>query len=143
MTLLPFAVNNLFRFDVGVYELGSFTSCQGLGCSVATETRTEGGVNDRVHQLPSHLEYSHITLSRPLTQLTTTVWAWISAQARTPVPLLADLTALGPDRQPLVRWILYGVVPVRWNAPAFDTETSGAATETLEIAHNGFVESPL
>ncbi|MFE6692121.1 phage tail protein [Streptomyces sp. NPDC057743] len=140
MTSLPFAHSDLFRLDVGMYELGSFTSCNGLSCSMVTETRSEGGLNTRVHQLPSHLEYGNVTLSRPLTQLTPALWLWIRAQALRRVPMMAQLAALGPDRRPLVCWTLTGVVPVRWSGPSFDTASSGAALETLEIAHDGFVE---
>jgi D-ribose pyranose/furanose isomerase RbsD len=35
--------------------------------------------------------------------------------------------------------VLDGVFPVRWTAPQLDVSASQGATETLELAHNGFL----
>ena len=32
------------------------------------------------------------------------------------------------------------VFPVRWSGPNLDIDTAKVATETLELAHNGFLE---
>ncbi|MFC0602575.1 phage tail protein [Streptomyces palmae] len=136
----PFAVSSLFQLSIGTYELGSFTACDGLGCSMEVEERVEGGSNDRAWHLPTRLRYSNVVLSRPLTRQTTLIWGWIQAQMLEPVRLPGQLAALGPDRRPLVRWLLDDVLPVRWNGPSFDVDQSRAARETLEIAHGGFIE---
>ncbi|MGW7578589.1 phage tail protein [Streptomyces sp. NPDC054765] len=135
----PFAVSSLFQLSIGMHALGSFTSCEGLGCTMEVEERVEGGMNGHVWQLPTRLRYTNIVLTRPLTQQTTLIWAWMQQQVQEPVRLPGQLIALGPDRRPLVRWLLDGVLPVRWNGPAFDTEQSQPARETLEITHNGFL----
>ena len=36
-------------------------------------------------------------------------------------------------------WNLEGVFPVKWNGPSLDVGANQAATETLELAHNGFL----
>ena len=33
------------------------------------------------------------------------------------------------------------VVPVRWTGPSFNPESAKVATETLEIAHHGFIDA--
>lgn len=135
----PFAVSSLFQLSIGDHTLGSFTSCDGLGCVMEVEERVEGGTNGRVWHLPTRMRYSNVVLGRPLTRQTALVWLWLQKQIDEPAPLPGQLLALGPDRKPLVRWLLDGVIPVRWNGPGFDTEQSRPARETLEIAHNGFV----
>ncbi|GAA0392635.1 phage tail protein [Streptomyces luteireticuli] len=134
-----FAVSSLFQLTIGTSELGTFTSCEGLGCSMDVEERTEGGMNGRVWHLPTRLRYSNVTLGRPLTKDTVLVWAWIQQQIDKPVRMPGQLVALGPDRKPIVRWLLDGVLPVRWSGPSFDTDQSLPARETLEIAHDGFL----
>ncbi|UUN30788.1 phage tail protein [Streptomyces sp. FIT100] len=142
MTDQPFAVSSMFQLTIGVHNLGSFTSCDGLGCSTEVEEHREGGLNDHVWQLPGRLRYTPLTLSRPLTRQTTLIWLWLSQvnYSLKPIRLPGQLVALGPDRRPLVRWALDGVVPVRWTGPSFSADQAQAASETLEIAHNGFLE---
>jgi phage tail-like protein len=38
-------------------------------------------------------------------------------------------------------WSLAGVYPVRWTGPSLDVGSNQWATETLELSHNGFVQS--
>ncbi|MEU9564024.1 phage tail protein [Streptomyces sp. NPDC048161] len=137
----PFAVTSLFQLSIGDHTLGSFTSCDGLGCAMDVEERAEGGENGRIRHLPTRLRYTNVVLGRPLNHQTTLVWAWLQLQVIEPVRMPGQLVALGPDRRPLVRWMLDGVLPVRWSGPSFTTEgTSQPARETLEIAHDGFLE---
>ncbi|MFD5513073.1 phage tail protein [Streptomyces sp. NPDC059761] len=135
----PFAVSSHFQLSIGMHALGSFTSCDGLGCTMEVEERVEGGMNGHVWHLPTRLRYTNVTLTRPLSQQTVLIWAWLQQQVREPVRLPGQLVALGPDRRPLVRWLLDGVLPVRWSGPTFDVEQSQPARETLEITHNGFL----
>ncbi|MEV5508645.1 phage tail protein [Streptomyces orinoci] len=140
MTDHPFATSVLFRVTIGSLLLGSFTSCEGLGCEVEYEERQEGGLNGHIWKLPTRIRYSNITLTRPLTRDTTRVWQWVSQQARRPVRVSGEIVALKPDREPLARWVLDGVTPARWQGPSFSAEESRAAMETLELAHHGFLE---
>ncbi|QCX82324.1 T4-like virus tail tube protein gp19 (plasmid) [Streptomyces sp. YIM 121038] len=147
MSTDTFAAGSLFRFSIGMHQLGSFTSCEGLSCYAEIEERREGGLHDRVSQLPGRLRYSNLTLSRPLTHQTTLIWAWlqqVSAPSTGPMAsqlrLPGQLVALGPDGRPLVRWVLDDVMPVRWSGPSFSADQPQAAYESLEIVHNGFLE---
>jgi phage tail-like protein len=51
----------------------------------------------------------------------------------------AEITALLPNGQELTTWKLTGVIPVRWSAPDFSTDSAKLALETFEIAHHGFL----
>jgi hypothetical protein len=42
---------------------------------------------------------------------------------------------------PIGVWHLDGVMPVKWNGPKLDHTQNMAATETIELAHNGFLNS--
>ncbi|GHC44393.1 phage tail protein [Streptomyces cinnamoneus] len=136
----PFAVSSLFQLSIGDHAMGSFTSCEGLGCAMDVEERCEGGANGHVWHLPTRLRYSNIVLSRPLSRQTTLVWDWLRRQVHEPARMPGRLVVLGPDRKPLVTWLLDGVLPVRWTGPSLDAEQSQPARETLELAHNGFLE---
>jgi phage tail-like protein len=139
-----FAVSSQFQFTIGGFDLGMFTSCDGLACYSEVEERREGGLNDHVWQLPGRLRYQPLVLSLPLTRETVLIWTWLNAVGRpgaSRIGMPGQLVALGPDRKPLVRWTFFGVVPLRWTGPSFDAEAHQAAKETLEVAHEGFVPS--
>ena len=51
----------------------------------------------------------------------------------------ATITAITIDGQEIHRWDLQHVLPVRWTGPSFTTDSPKVATESLELAHNGFL----
>ena len=55
-----------FAVKIDDNDLGTFNSCEGLGCEVVIEQREEGGNNGFVWQLPSRLKYSNVKFTRPL-----------------------------------------------------------------------------
>ena len=44
---------------------------------------------------------------------------------------------LGPDGKPVRSWPFMAAFPVKWQGPALNAGSANAATETLEIAHEG------
>ncbi len=124
-------------------ELGSFSSCEGLGVEVVMETREEGGNNSLVWQLPTRLKYPNIKLTRPLTKDTEQVAKWIAKTvgggiARGTPRKTGSIRAMTVDGTVVAEWNLLSVVPVRWTGPSLSTESAKVATETVEIAHHGF-----
>jgi phage tail-like protein len=128
-----------FRLTIDGNDLGTFNTCTGLSCEVVVEQREEGGTNGYVWQIPSRLQYSNVTLTRPLTPDTAKVARWFASMLKGVVRKTGEIAALRPDGAVLVRWGLLDVVPVRWQGPTFDPSSPQVATETVEIAHHGFV----
>lgn len=130
------------RFSVTVdeIELGSFNSCEGLGAEVVMEQREEGGNNTFVHQLPTRLKYPNIKLSRPLTKETEKVAEWFMSMTTGVKRKTAQIVAMRADGSVVARWGLADVVPVRWSGPSLNPDSAKVATETIEIAHHGFLE---
>lgn len=146
-----YAVSVCFVVTLDSLHLGAFNSCEGLGCEVVIEQREEGGNNGFVWQLPTRLKYPNIKLSRPLTKETKAVTEWF-AQA---VQGSGKRTAVGESEQStrtgviqvktldnstvIASWGLLDVIPVRWTGPSLNPDSPKVATETLEIAHHGFI----
>ena len=133
------AVSVCFVVTVDGIELGSFNTCEGLGCEVVLEQRQEGGNNGLVWQLPTRLQYPNVKLSRPLTRDTEKVAKWFASMTTGIRRRTAHIEARTGDGDTVAQWGLLEVVPVRWSGPSFSPESPKVAMETIEIAHHGYV----
>jgi len=133
------AVSVCFAVKIDDNDLGTFNSCEGLGCEVVLEQREEGGNNAFVWQLPSRLKYSNVKLSRPLSADTVKVAKWFASMANGVQRRTATISAMTGDGQVVAQWGLADVVPVRWTGPTLNLDSPKVATETVEIAHHGFL----
>src|SRR5689334_10351581 len=96
-TALDPAATVFFRLAIDGQDLGLFSGCDGLSSEVVVETREEGGNNGFIWQLPSRVTFSTIRLTRPLTQDTTKVAAWISSISSGVQRPTAQIAALRAD----------------------------------------------
>lgn len=133
------AVSVCYIVKIDDQTLGTFTSCDGLGCEVVMETREEGGNNTSVWQLPTRLKYPNIKLSRPLGKDTEKIAKWISTMASGYQRKTGTIQAMRADGKVIAQWGLLDVVPVRWSGPSFNADQPKVLTETVEIAHHGFL----
>lgn len=135
------AVSVCFMVEIDNISLGAFNSCDGLGCEVVMEQHEEGGNNGYVWQLPTRIKYSNIKLSRPVTRDTEQVTKWLAGMLGGIPRKTAHISAMTVDGTVVARWSLMDVVPVRWSGPSLSPDTPKVATETLEIAHHGFLNA--
>ncbi len=134
------AVSVCFVVKIDDANLGTFSSCDGLGCEVVLESREEGGNNVHLWQLPSRLKYSNIKLTRALGAETSKIAAWVSSMAAGYERKTAVIQAMRADGTVVAEWSLLDVVPVRWTGPTLSADQPKVLTETLEIAHHGFLQ---
>lgn len=120
-------------------ELGEFSQCEGLGAEVVMEVREEGGNNMSVWQLPTRLKYPNIKLTRPLGKDTEKIAKWLATMASGYQRKTGTIVAMRADGQVIAQWGLLDVVPVRWTGPALNPDSPKVITETIEIAHHGFL----
>lgn len=142
------ALGIIYRVTIDGADLGSFTSCEGLGIEVVLESREEGGNNTMVWQLPTRVKYPNIKLSRPLTKETESIAKWITKVIQGAGGTSGDVASKGrtgtivaatADGTQIAAWSLQGIVPVRWTGPSMTPDGgSKVVTESLEIAHHGF-----
>jgi phage tail-like protein len=138
MTQLQDVDTVAFVVKIDDAAIGTFTSCEGLGCEVVMEAREEGGNNAYVWQLPSRMKYSNIKLTRPLGADTAKVAAWVSSVAQGYERKTAVIQAMRADGKLVAQWSLIDVLPVKWSGPSLNPDQPKVLTETLEIAHHGF-----
>lgn len=142
MTVDDLNVGIWFVLQIDDQSLGAFNTCDGLGCQIEVEQRTEGGNNGHLWQLPTRMTYPNVVLSRPLGPDTTRIGRWLASMTgQLPVRRqTARIEALGFNGTQVGSWGLLDVIPVRWSGPTFSSEDTRVLTESVEIAHHGFID---
>jgi phage tail-like protein len=133
------AVAVCFVVKIDDESLGAFSSCDGLSCEFVMEQREEGGNNGIVWQLPTRIRYSNVKLSRPVTRDSAKITKWFAGMAGGIRRKTATIEARTLGGEVIASWALVDVVPVRWTGPQLSAESPKVATETLELAHHGFL----
>jgi phage tail-like protein len=133
------AVAVCFVVKIDDENLGAFNSCDGLGCEFVMEQREEGGNNGWVWQLPTRIKYANVKLSRPVTPDSAKIARWFAGMAAGVTRKTATIEARTLNGEVVARWSLMDVVPVRWSGPQLNADTAKVATETIELAHHGFL----
>jgi len=135
------AVSVCFVVKIDDENLGAFNSCDGLGCEFVIEQHEEGGNNGIVWQLPTRIKYSNVKLSRPVTRESSKITQWFAHMASGTKRKTATIEAKTLEGTVIASWALVDVVPVRWSGPQLSADSPKVATETLELAHHGFLAS--
>ena len=92
-----------------------------------------------IHRIPGRAKYQNIKLTRPINHDTKKVANWIAKIKIEVKRQTAEIAALDSEGKPIATWNLEGVFPVKWTGPSLDIGANQVATETLELAHNGFL----
>src|SRR5229473_2154608 len=133
-----------FRVTIDSYgSLGSWSKCDGLTVEYEIQEYQEGGQNDYVHRLPGRCKYQNVKLTRPLDKSSADVASWVAGQRTKVERSHAEIAVLDAAGEVVAQWNLNGVYPVKWAGPTLDATGNQIATETLELAHNGFLAGGL
>lgn len=130
------------RFEVAIdgFGLGGFSKCEGLAVTFKLHDYTPLGHNDHLPVLPDRVTYERITLTRAVTaEDSGKVIAWLAKMAHSFVGGTGVITLIDSHRGTVATWSLRGVYPTKWKGPSLDANSHNIATETLELAHEGFL----
>lgn len=127
-----------FHAAVEGRNIGRFAECTGLAVEYDVVEYAEGGNNEFVHRLRGAVRYPNVTLGRGVTNEDALLdWFYeIQKAAERPTLVITLNDALGT---PMREFALRAALPVRWTGPNVAAGSNSAATESLEIAHLGFV----
>lgn len=129
-----------FSVELDAVKVGTFSACEGLTAEYEVQEVKEGGNNDFVHRFPGRVKYTNIKLSRAVDQSSQALATWFSTRQTAASFSTAKITLLDETAKALATWKLAGVWPVKYTGPQLNAATNGVATESLELAHHGFVQ---
>jgi phage tail-like protein len=127
-----------FLIQIQGREIGRFAQCSGLGVEYDVLEYAEGGNNEFVHQLRGRVRYPNVVLGRGITQ-EDALLRWLFTAEKPSERPTVTITMNDATGTPVRHFALAAALPVRWTGPSNETGSRGAATETLEISHAGFV----
>lgn len=136
------------RFDVVVdgFDLGSWSSCKGLGVRFNLVKFTELGEHQRAAYIPSGVDYTTVTLMRAMAAGDWgTTKRWLEAVAgdgwlTSSTPYTATVKLRDAQLAEVASWTLRNAFPAAWKAPVLDADGRNVAMETLELVHEGFLD---
>jgi phage tail-like protein len=115
-----------------------FTEVSGLSVEVTTEDVEEGGHNDFVHRLPGRCKVGNLVLKRGFTKSNDFLKWNLDVAQGTIQRRNISVIIYNVDGSESMRWNFLNTYPVKWTGPQFKTDDTGAAVESLELAHEGF-----
>lgn len=132
------ALSICFDVEVDGVELGSFTGCDGLSAQYELYEYEEGGQNSYTHKLPGRAKFENVKLTRAVDKDSGKLASWFTGLSRAVDRKTARITAYDGNRKAIATWSLVAVWPVKYTGPKLESDGSGVAIETLELAHHGF-----
>jgi phage tail-like protein len=133
------AFNFLVEVDGG--ELfGGFSDVSGIGTELTIAEYREGSDKENhVRKIPGVHKVTDVTLKRGIVD-SSSMWEWIR-ESRTAGPAAqrnVTITLLDEARQAVQRWVLRGVVPMKYTGPTLAAKGGGdVAMEELVLSAEG------
>ena len=114
-----------------------FTEVSGLQVETEVFEYNEGGNNGFTHHLPGPTRVGNLSLKRGMVG-SSELFAWYMQVAQGIVKT-RNLSVVVYDAggKEMTRWNFINAYPIRWVGPILSSESSAAAVETIELAHDG------
>ena len=127
-----------FAVEIDGQKIDRFTAVDGLIAEWEVEEYREGGNRDFVHRLPVRMLFKNVRLTRPVDSQSGKLAAWFCKARKEFKRSDARVIAYDGNSKQVATWELTGAWPVKYTGPSFTSTGTAAATEILELAHNGF-----
>jgi phage tail-like protein len=131
-----------FLVEITGVPIGAFAECSGLQIEMDAAEYAEGGENRYMHKFRNRMKHPNLVLKRGVTNETALLKWLLDCQEKTTrkdglVALV--LPSSNGEAKQLRTWRFKEAFPVKWQGPTLNTGSNSVATETLEIAHHGFL----
>ena len=121
-----------------------FKSVSGIRFETEVVPVRAGGVNNTTFQLPGATKWSNLVFKQGFTGSSALLeWRqeWLQG-TMTRIPT-GTITQLDTARNKRAMWTFHNAWPAKWEIAEFDASKSELAMETLELAHDGILFTPI
>jgi phage tail-like protein len=130
----------LVVIDNPTYDLGYWHKASGLTVKWDIARYQAGDQGNEFWIYPGATKYENIKLTRPISPTSNVTQAWLSATSSNMLPLSGAIMLCASMGVPVITWRLYQFFPVSWQVGEFTAAEGKVVTETLELAHTGFLD---
>ena len=122
----------------------AFTQISGLGVQLNVKQVRSGGSNDQVYHLPVGVNRGSLTLKRGLATINSPLLQWCLGTASgsitiAPKTIVVTLMDKNPSNPPVMTWMLYNAIPVKWEIDELDAKKSDIVIESIEIVFSSMI----
>src|SRR5687767_8233835 len=128
-----------FRFLVEIDGIAraAFQQCTGFDSTVEIKEYREGGDNATMRKLPGQTKYSNIQLKWGMSS-DVDLYEWHRRAVDGNVERKnGSIILLDRKGDEVARWDFERAWPTKWDGPDLNAESSDAAVEMIELAHEG------
>lgn len=129
----------LVNIDHKDYSLGNWQKVSGLSVKWEACPFRAGDQGNALWIYPGLTKYENIKLTRPVSADSNKTQDWLTATSTKMTPMSGSIQLCGSDATVLVTWTIPQFFPVSWAISEFTADTGKVITETLELAHTGFL----
>lgn len=126
--------------DNPTYDLGFWQKASGLSVTWDVATYRAGNQGNEMWIYPGNTKYQNIKLTRPVSPTSNVTQAWLNETSANMQPLSGAVALCSSMGVPIITWALYQFFPVSWQIGEFSASEARVVTETLELAHTGFLD---
>lgn len=128
------------RVDHSSYDLGDWSKASGLTVNWEVCQHRAGDQWNSIWLYPGSPKYETIKLTRAACKDSSSVQKWLADTSKSPQALSGAVALLDAASKVIVSWPLKRFFPIGWSISEFEAGTSRVATETLTLAHSGFLD---
>lgn len=122
---------------------GCFQEVSGLSVQVNVTDLVEGGVNNTTRKMIGNTSYSNITLKRGLCDGSMFDWIqrFVNYSGGGISRINGTINILDEKGDVAKTYRFINAVPVKWDGPSLSVMQDAIATESLELAHEGLIQT--
>lgn len=128
-----------FVVEMDGFDVGYFQEVSGLSVSINVESIDEGGRNNAKRKLVGQGDVPNLVLKRGF--CVGTMLKLLMEFHKTKTRINGKIKMLSSGGKEMANWEFKNGIPCKWDGPQLNVGQNAIAVESLEIAHEGFVNS--
>jgi phage tail-like protein len=128
-----------FVVEIGGFDCGYFQEVGGLSATINVESIDEGGRNNSKRKLVGQGDMPNLVLKRGF--CVGTMLSLLMDFHKTKTRIDGKIKMFSNGGKEMAHWEFKNGIPCKWDGPQLNVGQNAIAIESLEIAHEGFVNS--
>jgi phage tail-like protein len=137
----------IFYVEIKGINVAQFSEVNGLQIEIETEPYREGGKNDFIYNFPKGIKYQPLVLKRGITDIDE-LWNWYKDVMKgkierkdVTIRMYRSYKDMKDNEAKWRSWTFEKAYPIKWTGPALKADSNTIAFESIELVHQGIIDS--